>query len=30
MRVGLEIEINGSSFAIQEIAVNTAIGRIAA
>ena len=30
MRVGLEIEINGSSFAIQEIAVNTAVGRIAA
>jgi hypothetical protein len=30
LRVGLEIEINGSSFAIQEIAVNTAVGRIAA
>lgn len=30
MRVGLEIEVNGSPFAIQEIAVNTAIGRIAA
>ena len=30
MRVGLEIEINGDAFAIQEIAVNTAVGRIAA
>ncbi len=30
LRVGLEIEISGSSFAIQEIAVNTAVGRIAA
>ena len=30
LRVGLEIEINGSEFAIQEIAVNTAVGRIAA
>jgi hypothetical protein len=30
MRVGLEIEVDGSPFAIQEIAVNSAIGRIAA
>ena len=30
MRVGLEIEVDGSPFAIQEIAVNTAVGRIAA
>lgn len=30
MRCGLEIEVNGSPFAIQEIAVNSAIGRIAA
>lgn len=30
MRVGLEIKIDGSAFAIQEIAVNTAVGRIAA
>ena len=30
MRVGLELEINGNSFAVQEIAVNTAIGRLMA
>ena len=30
MRIGLEITINGGAFSVQEIAVNSAIGRIAA